>query len=229
MTKKQPVSLKLRLSGLMLLFLLAGALSVSAQAGEGIWGLDISHHQGTINWKQIASKEPDFIYFKATEGSTHADATYEDNRAQARKYGIVSGAYHFFSFTSPGIRQALHFIQTAKLKKGDLPPVLDVEWIRPMPSITAVVREVTTFLTTVEKEIGVRPVIYTDCMLFNQYLKSGLPKEYKLWIASYESRPVCECIFWQKSNNYKISGIDGYVDYNIFMGSKSQFQAIRMD
>jgi lysozyme len=229
MTKKRTALFNLTLSGLILFFLFVGTSFVSAQSGNGIWGLDISHHQGSINWKQIADKEPDFIYFKATEGSTHSDATYEDNRVQARKHGIVSGAYHFFSFTSPGIRQALHFVKTAKLRKGDLPPVLDIEWIRPMPSISAVVREVTTFLTTVEKEIGVRPVIYTDCMLFNQYLKSGLPKEYELWIASYQSKPACDCIFWQKSNSYRINGIQGNVDYNVFMGSKSQFKAIRMD
>lgn len=229
MTKVRPKHFTL-LSGLIFILIISGSTSVvSGQSTNGIWGLDISHHQGSINWKQIAAKKPNFIFFKATEGSTHSDATYDDNRAQARKYNIVSGAYHFFSFTSPGIRQALHFIKTAKLKKGDLPPVLDVEWIRPMPSVSAVLREVTTFLTTVEKEIGVRPVIYTDCMLFNQYLKAGLPKNYKLWIASYQSKPGCDCIFWQKSNNYKIDGIQGYVDYNVFMGSKSQFQTIRMD
>ena len=229
MTNDRRAYFHLSLSVLVFSFVLAGTIRVAAQSEDQIWGLDISHHQGSIDWKEVAAEKPDFVYFKATEGCTHGDANYEDNRAQARKYGIVSGAYHFFSFTSPGIRQALHFIQTARLKKGDLPPVLDVEWIRPMPSVSAVVREVTTFLTTVEKEIGVRPVIYTDCMLFNQFLKPGLPKEYKLWIASYQSKPACKCIFWQKSNNYKISGIQGSVDYNVFMGSKSQFQGIRMD
>src|SRR5690606_28524476 len=95
---------------------------------------------------KLASKEPDFIYFKATEGSTHRDTKYSDNRTQAKKHGIVSGAYHFFSYTSPGLLQAMHFIRTAKPKKGDLPPVLDVEWKKPMPSVNAVVREVTNFL-----------------------------------------------------------------------------------
>lgn len=230
MTRARPAFFYLLRSGLIITIILGGTFFSNAQSsGDGIWGLDISHHQGSIDWKTLATKKPDFIYFKATEGSTHGDDNYENNRTQARKYGIVSGAYHFFSFTSPGIRQALHFIHTAKLKKGDLPPVLDVEWIKPMPSVSAVVREVTTFLTTVEKETGVRPVIYTDCMLYNQYLKDRLPGHYKLWIASYQSKPDCECIFWQKSNNYKISGVDGYVDYNVFMGSKSQFQGIRMD
>lgn len=229
MTKQRTAHLNVLLPGLVALFLLIGTSFVTAQSGHAIWGLDISHHQGRINWEQLAAKQPDFIYFKATEGSTHSDANYQDNRAQARKHDIVSGAYHFFSYTSPGIRQALHFIRTAKLRKGDLPPVLDVEWIRPMPSISAVVREVTTFLTTVEKEIGVRPMIYTDCMLYNQYLKNGLPKTYQRWIASYQSRPACDCLFWQKTNSYRIPGIQGSVDYNVFMGSKSQFNAIKMD
>jgi len=229
MTKVWPHLIYLFRSKLIIAIIFAGCLSVKAQSsGDAIWGLDISHHQGRIDWKTLAAKKPDFIYFKATEGSTHGDANYEDNRTEARKHAIITGAYHFFSFTSPGIRQALHFIHTAKLKKGDLPPVLDVEWIKPMPAVTAVVREVTTFVTTVEKELGVRPIIYTDCMLYNQYLKDRLPGNYKLWIASYQSKPQCDCIFWQKSNNYSISGVNGYVDYNVFMGSKSQFQDIRM-
>ena len=229
MTKNKVLSFYLLIAAIALSFNLFITNPASAQSADAIWGLDISHHQGTINWRQLAAKKPHFIYFKATEGSTHSDNTYEDNRAQARKYGIVSGAYHFFSFTSPGLRQALHFIRKAKLKKGDLPPVLDVEWKKPMPAVSAVVREVTTFLNTVEKELGVRPVIYTDCMLFNQYLKSGLKKDYKRWIASYKSKPGCDCLFWQKTNSYKISGINGYVDYNVFMGTKTQFRSIIMD
>ena len=219
--KRRKICSKCMIYGLIL-FILFYAPSASAQSG--IWGLDISHHQGDINWKSLAAEKPDFIYFKATEGSTHSDNTYATNRMEARKHNITSGAYHFFSYTSPGIRQALHFIHTAKLRKGDLPPVLDVEWIKPMPSVSAVVREVTTFLTTVEKETGVRPIIYTDCMLFNQYLKRGLPKAYQLWIASYQTKPTCDCLLWQKSNDYRISGVQGNVDYNVFMGSKAAFQ-----
>lgn len=199
--------------------------SAWGQSGnKGIWGLDLSHHQGEINWKELGKENPHFLYFKATEGSTHSDATYEKNRKEARKLDIPSGAYHFFSYTSPGLRQALHFIKTAKLKKGDLPPVLDIEWIRPMPSISAVIREATTFLNLVEKELGVRPVIYTDCLLYNQFLAKGLKKDYSLWVASYQSTPDCKSLFWQKTNTYKIDGISGNVDYNLFMGNKKAFQ-----
>ena len=226
---KNKVLLYLFILAIALSFNLLGRSSVFAQSSNQIWGLDISHHQGSINWTTLAAKKPDFIFLKATEGSTHTDPTYAASKAAARKRGITTGAYHFFSYTSPGLRQALHFIKTAKLGRGDLPPVLDIEWKKPMPSVSAVIREVTGFLNTVERQIGVRPIIYTDCMLFNQYLKAGLTKQYKLWIASYQSKPGCDCLFWQKTNGFKISGIGGYVDYNLFMGTRTQFRSIIMD
>ncbi|HTN36381.1 MAG TPA: GH25 family lysozyme [Arachidicoccus sp.] len=225
--KKQFLPVLSQLVSFLLIGLILQPGTLTAQQGR-IWGLDISHHQGDIDWDKLADTKPHFFYFKATEGSTHSDANYSQNRKAAGKMGVPSGAYHFFSYTSPGIRQALHFIETAKLKKGDLPPVLDIEWIRPMPSVGNIIREVTTFLSTVEKRTGVRPIIYTDCMLYNQYLKKGLKKEYQRWIASYNSAPECECIFWQKTNNYKIDGVRSGVDYNLFMGTKKAFQELRI-
>lgn len=224
--KKVPFKLTVYVFYSIFLISMPGATLWGQSSTQGIWGLDLSHHQGNINWDLLTKVKPHFLYFKATEGSTHLDAQYAQNRKESAKLNIPTGAYHFFSFTSPGIRQALHFIKTAQLKKGDLPPVLDIEWIRPMPSISAVIREALTFLNTVEKELGVRPVIYTDCMLYDQFLKAGLKRAYGLWIASYQSKPDCNCLFWQKTNNYKIDGISGNVDYNLFMGNKKAFRDI---
>jgi len=40
------------------------------------------------------------------------------------------GAYHFFSYETPGKKQAENFIKHANLKKGDMIPVLDLEYVR---------------------------------------------------------------------------------------------------
>lgn len=65
------------------------------------------------------------------------------------------GAYHFFSYNSPGKLQAKYFIRYAKLQKGDLPYVLNAEYKTPMPKRKVVTRELLSFLETVETRIDV--------------------------------------------------------------------------
>ena len=101
--------------------------------GYEIHGIDISHHQGQIDWEELKDngqidKYPvRFIYVKATEGASIIDENFRDNFHQAREYGFTRGAYHFYSVHSPAKAQAEYFIKNVQLENGDLPPVLDVE------------------------------------------------------------------------------------------------------
>ena len=52
---------------------------------------------------------------------------FDHNFRKAQQYGLVRGAYHYFSPGISGDLQAHHFINSVPLEKGDLPPVLDVE------------------------------------------------------------------------------------------------------
>ena len=98
-----------------------------------IHGIDISHYQGNIDWDKlrnhgfIGNHPVRFIMIKATEGSTKLDDKFVDNFYQAREYGFIRGAYHFWSNKTTGVEQANHYINSVKLEEGDLPPVLDVE------------------------------------------------------------------------------------------------------
>lgn len=53
-----------------------------------IHGIDVSHHQGEIDWKKLKEEKVQFAYIKATEGSGHVDDQFEDNRKQAQAVGI---------------------------------------------------------------------------------------------------------------------------------------------
>lgn len=72
----------------------------------------MSHYQGGIDWEDIEKQGVEFAYIKATEGSSYVDECYESNRKKAEETGIHIGFYHFFSFESPGITQAEHYIGT---------------------------------------------------------------------------------------------------------------------
>lgn len=74
-------------------------------------GVDVSHHQGSINWTAVRSTGVAFAFIKATEGATHQDRLFAANWRDAMSAGLSRGAYHFFTFCTPGAPQASDFIR----------------------------------------------------------------------------------------------------------------------
>ena len=117
-------------------------------AGELVEGIDVSHHEGAIDWTAVHLAGKEFAYIKATEGGTaegfetHPEF-FSENWPAAVAAGLAVGAYHLanplrstpwhdpsWSEASAGAREeAAHFVETARpvLKPGFLPPGLDVE------------------------------------------------------------------------------------------------------
>lgn len=193
---------------------------------NSIWGIDLSHHQRAIDWEEATQELPYFIFIKATEGKTFTDEEYDDFRATASEAGIKTGAYHFFSYTSDGKEQAEHYCSVADLKKGDLPPVLDLEFKNKMPARSEVTTEIEKWLDYVEEEYGVLPIIYCECAFFDKYIKDYIDKDYPLWISDMGSEPDCDWLFWQSSDHFEIDGIAGKYDHNFFRGTKEELDSI---
>ena len=207
---------------------------VSYPEGYEIHGIDISHHQGDIDWaelrdKGLINKLPiRFIMIKATEGATRIDENFIDNFYQAREYGFTRGAYHFYSVHTPAKEQARFFIKNVKLEKGDLPPVLDVEHKPKKQSAEAFKASVLEWLNIVERHYGVKPIIYTYYKFKMQYLSDPVFDQYPYWIAHYyvdEVEYQGEWKFWQHTDVGRLPGIKGNVDFNIYNGS---FYDLRM-
>ena len=201
---------------------------VSYPEGYEIHGIDISHHQGNINWSELREKglinetPIRFIMIKATEGSTRVDENFKDNFYQAREYGFTRGAYHFYSVHSPAKRQAEFFIKNVKLENGDLPPVLDVEHKPKNQTDDAFKASILEWLDIVEQHYGVKPIIYTYYKFKTQYLSDPVFDQYPYWIAHYyvdEVEYEGPWKFWQHTDVGRLPGIDGNVDFNIYNGS----------
>ena len=91
-------------------------------------GGDVSSYQGEIDWETLSSQNISFAFIKATEGSSLLDQYFLSHYEQAHKAGLRVGAYHFFSYDSPGETQADHFIASVERQEGMLPPVIDLEF-----------------------------------------------------------------------------------------------------
>ncbi|WP_292542118.1 GH25 family lysozyme, partial [Mesorhizobium sp.] len=57
-------------------------------------GIDVSHHQGRIDWRRVAADDVAIAVIKATEGGDHVDDAFAANLREARAAGLAVGAYH---------------------------------------------------------------------------------------------------------------------------------------
>ena len=164
---------------------------ISYPEGYEIHGIDISHHQGEIDWQELRDnglidKFPvRFIMIKATEGGTLIDENFRDNFYQARENGFTRGAYHFYSVHTPADQQAWHYISTVRLENGDLPPVLDVEHKPEGQTDEEFKKSVLLWLDMVEEHYQVKPILYTYFKFKTRYLNDSVFDQYPYWIAHY--------------------------------------------
>jgi lysozyme len=189
--------------------------------GFPAFGIDVSHHQGKINWEKLLVKQQydtiiQFVYCKVTEGSDHTDTQWERNRKILRKLKMPHGAYHFFNPKSEPRPQAEHFLAHWKKEDLDLPPVLDVE--TEGFSDEDLIAKMKIWLTVVENKTGMRPIIYCSLNFFETKFMNQF-NDYKFWIAAYSRRPKfiedSRVIHWQYSESGDLPGIDEKVDFNV--------------
>lgn len=195
-------------------------------------GIDVSHYQGEIDWKNI-KKDMDitFAFIKATEGSNHLDENFKQNWKNAQKSGLYIGAYHFFSFESEGKTQAKNFIKNVKAFDNMLPPVVDVEYYsgngEKLPSVQELREQLDAFLYELEEEYQCKPIIYTTMSVYSKYINEYY-NAYPLWIRNTYYRPFLfknrQWTFWQYSENGEWPyAKDTTVDRNVFAGSLKSF------
>ncbi len=202
-------------------------------------GIDVSHHQGAIDWSQVAQSGHVFVFQKATEGATFTDQTYASNRSGAAGVGLYFGAYHFArpdGATSAAVQadaraEADHFLAVAQPAPGDLLPVLDLEASGGLSS-TLLVEWTQTWIDHVRAAVGSRVLIYSGPNFWRTsmgdtdvFALQSIP----LWLAHYTSAsspsvPAANWgnsgwSFWQWTNCASIPGIAGCVDENRFAGS----------
>ena len=187
-----------------------------------IRGIDVSHHQGKIDWNKVKEENLHFVYIKATEGGNYKDPEFNRNWDESSKAGLRKGAYHFFTFSRSGIEQAQNYIDTVPVDPDSLPPVIDFEFVgnsKKGPAKALILKELFVFIREIEAAYGKAPIIYVTYDSYNKYLK-GKTGKYKVWIRDIFFTPNMSdglsWTFWQYANNGRVKGINGPVDLNVF-------------
>jgi lysozyme len=183
-------------------------------------GIDVSHHQGAIDWTALPAQQVDFAYIKSTEGGDHRDRRFAENWAATGRVGITRGAYHFFTLCRSGADQAANFIATVPLDPNALPPVIDLEFggnCAARPSTAVLITELAAFIRPVEARFGKPVTLYLTREFDAAY---GLSKRVQrpLWLRrlvlepNWGARPWS---IWQASSFRRVRGIAGRVDWNV--------------
>ena len=221
---------------------------------ERVYGIDLSKYQHihgkklhTIDWDRLRithlgslSKKNvsgnidfkvSFIFIKSTEGASLMNPYYNADYAAARKRGYPVGTYHYFTHRTSGAQQAWHFLSHSHFKKGDLPPVLDLEplpsQVKKMGGAVNMWKRVRNWLQIVEKKTGMRPILYVSQTFVNRWLDAApdIKRDYPVWIARYgDYKPDIKLWIWQLAPDGKVRGIAGHTDINVFNGYRNEFK-----
>jgi lysozyme len=210
------------------------AFGISTPVYE-IHGIDVSHYQGKINWKEISrfksgkdSIGVTFAFVKATEGRSMLDKYFCYNWRETKKYNVIRGAYHYYKPDVNSNLQASNFIKHVKLQTGDLPPVLDIEEVGRYGSAN-MKKGIKNWLKCISKHYGIKPIIYTNANFYKRHLSGKEFKEYRFWIAHYtKTTPNVknDWIFWQYSDKGVIKNIRSKVALNVHKGTKADLLSI---
>ena len=192
-----------------------------------IKGIDVSKHNGSIDWKKVKSSEVKFVIIRAGFGSLNVDDRFEENIKGAIKENIDVGVYWFSYATSEEKArvEAAKCIEVLKPYKDKIiyPVFYDFEYdslnYAKKQGVSLNRTKVTAFANTFLKEIkkeGYIPGIYTNIDFSSNYYSKDILNEYDVWIAQYTSRFTYTGphIMWQYSESGKIPGIQGNVDLN---------------
>lgn len=191
--------------------------SLKAKLQPDIKGIDVSHHQGDIDWKKVMKAQPKlaFVYVKCTEGKSYVDPKFKVNAEGAVAVGYKVGAYHYFRMTSSAHEQFENFKKQMDAVHIDLIPMVDVERDDGKPR-KELQDSLKVLLDLLEKAYGKRPMIYGTNRSYNELCAPEF-NYYPLYIGRYgKNKPIVtgpsHYTIWQYSESARIPGIPQSVD-----------------
>lgn len=214
----------------------------AAPTGYPVGGIDVSNHQGDVDWTSVAGSGVTFAYAKATEGLDFVDPYFATNDTGARAKGIHFGGYTYGrpDQGAPAL-QADRLVATAYVSNARrLPPMLDIEWpwfggddcygLTP----TQMVDWITAFVERVRFRTGQRPVIYTNPYWWGPCTGNSTAfSSYPLFVAAYGSTAPTvlpsgwtRWTIWQYTATGTVGGVNGSVDRDAFNGTPEQLAAM---
>lgn len=195
-------------------------------------GIDVSGHQGNVDWPAQWNAGKRFVWVKATEGTGYKNPYFSQQYGGSYNQGFIRGAYHFaLPDRSSGATQATYFSNNGGGWSGDgktLPGALDMEY-NPYGatcyglSKAAMTNWIRDFSDTYKARWSKYPAIYTSTSWWNQCVGSSFGSTNPLWVARYSSSVGTLPVGWSFHTVWQYSSSP--IDQNSFNGDYSRLQA----
>lgn len=190
-------------------------------------GIDVSTHQGEIDWEAVADSGVDFAIIRVgyrgyTEGGIFLDDAFVQNITQAQAAGIETGVYFFSQATSVAeAEEEARFVRQQLMDYAITYPVM-YDWERMDETRSATVDYAT--VTDCAKAFCqiIEDAGYTAGVYFNLEMAKFMDlrelQDYVLWLAEYNDYPTYSYAFdcWQYSSAGQVDGIATDTDLNLY-------------
>lgn len=194
-------------------------------------GVDVSRHQGTIDWRRVSGEDISYAFIRAgfrgnSEGKISEDEYFTDNIEGALDNGIDVGVYFYTQALDEeeAVEEAEFVLDLIEPYDVAYPVVLDLEEVGVDDARTAQMtkadytKAAVAFCETIKKA-GYTPMIYGNLKTFMIMLDMKQIEEYDKWFAYYDESVYFPYDFsiWQYSSEGAVNGIGGDVDMNVCM------------
>lgn len=193
-------------------------------------GIDVSHHQGVIDWDKVAADGIEFAFIRVagrgygSSGNLFEDALYKTNLKEARAAGLDVGVYIYSqAITQKEARdEAAYILERIKGYDVNLPVVFDYEYYAGGRLSNAKLTDkqrtdICRAFCEAVKFAGYEPMIYANkSMLKDDLDATSLAADYQIWLAHYTTTTDYQgtYTYWQYTSSGKVAGISGKVDRN---------------
>jgi len=201
---------------------------LTCTAGETVLGIDVSSHQGAIDWVQVANAGIRFAFIRLgnrgyMSGDLNVDAYALENLMGAKQAGLQVGAYFFSQAVSvkEAREEAVFALNILDGMKLDLPLAFDWEYVSAEARTANVDARLLTDITKAfcrdVELMGYESMVYFNSSQARDLLHLKELEEYPWWLAMYDITMEfpCKVDLWQYTNKGKVPGIQGNVDVNI--------------
>ncbi len=212
-----------------------------------VHGIDVSEHNGEINWKKVKSSEADFAFIRAgfrsaESGELHEDANFKDNMKKAKRAGVMTGAYFYSQALNEAeaIEEADYLLSLVDPYDIDMPLVIDFEFYKggrlqkavdegELPYASLYHDIVLAFCDRVEKA-GYESAVYANYNMLTNYMDSTvLDDQATIWAAQYDKscQVKGDYLYWQCAEDAMLEGVKGPADHDIWYIEPGKVYATR--
>ena len=199
-------------------------------------GIDVSQHNGTLNWEKLKQCGVEFAIIRTSYGNdlhNQDDSKAEYNMAECERLGIPYGVYHYsYALTSSDVdsevKHVLRVLNSHKPKLGVFFDMEDADGYKRRNGIDVYKQGLmlTEFCIKFCEEIekaGHKSGTYANLDYFKNVLDKSKLSKWAIWMAQWgPSNPSMECNIWQYSSTGSFDGISGRFDMNYLYDDSSK-------